>query len=60
MGFFFQGYTGTTILAFVGVVLALVLLNEVTRRSKWAAILFYCVIPVALVALIAMGKVDSP
>lgn len=60
MGFFFQGYTSTTILAFVGVVLALVLLNEVTRRSKWAAILFYCVAPVALVALIAMGKVDSP
>ncbi len=60
MGFFFQGYTITTILTFVGVILALILLNEVTRRSKWAAILFYCVAPVVLVALIAMGKVDSP
>lgn len=60
MGFFFQGYTGITILAFVGVVLALILLNEITRRSKWTAILFYCVAPVVLIALIAMGKVDSP
>ena len=60
MGFFFQGYTGTTVLALVGLILALVLLNEVTRRWKWAALLAYGVAPVALVVLIGMGVVSSP
>ncbi|NLV85619.1 MAG: hypothetical protein GX025_00150 [Clostridiales bacterium] len=60
MGFFFQGYSLITIAAFLVMVLALILLNELTRRSKWAAIVFYCVVPVVLVALIAMNYVNSP
>lgn len=60
MGFFFQGYTGTTILTLLGVIVVLVLLNEVTRRYKWAALLAYGVVPVALIVLIAMGVVSSP
>lgn len=60
MGFFFQGYSITTIIAFLVMVLALILLNELTRRSKWASIVFYCVVPVVLVALIAMNYVNSP
>lgn len=60
MGFFFQGYSAITLLAFLALVAALVLLNEVTRRSKRAAIVAYCVLPVVLVALIAAKVVSSP
>lgn len=60
MGFFFQGYTLITILGFAALVVALVLVNEVTRRYKWAAIAAYCVFPVVLVVLIATNVVSSP
>lgn len=60
MGLFFQGYNFTTILTFVAVVAVLVLLNEITRRSKAASIVFYCIVPIILVVLIATGVVSSP
>ncbi|HMM32760.1 MAG TPA: DUF5692 family protein, partial [Clostridia bacterium] len=60
MGFFFQGYSAVTLLAFVALVLALVFFNEITRRYKWAAVAVYCVFPVVLVALIAANVVSSP
>ncbi|HWQ98479.1 MAG TPA: DUF5692 family protein [Clostridia bacterium] len=60
MGFFFQGYSLVSILTVVAVIAALVLLNEITRRSKILAILTYCVFPVVLVGLIAAGIVSSP
>lgn len=60
MGFFFQGYSINTITAFLVMVLTLILLNELTRRSKSAAIVFYCVVPVVLVVLIAMNYINSP
>ena len=60
MGFFFEGYTLSSILIAVVVVLALVVLNEVTRKNKWAAIAAYCVLPVVLYILITMDIVGSP
>ncbi|MBP8856207.1 MAG: hypothetical protein KBG54_06855 [Oscillospiraceae bacterium] len=60
MGFFFQGYTFISVVAFVLLVAALVLLNELTRRNKIFAILLYCIFPIILVALIAMNVVGSP
>ena len=60
MGFFFQGYTVGTLLTLVAVIAVLLLLNEITRRSKIAALALYCVVPAVLVVLIAMGVVTSP
>ncbi|MEG0305091.1 MAG: DUF5692 family protein [Oscillospiraceae bacterium] len=60
MGFLFNGYSVVTVLTFVGLVAALLLFNEITRRSKIAAIVFYCVVPVVLIVLIALGVVSSP
>ena len=60
MGFFFEGYTVVTILGFIILTAALVLLNEVTRRSKLLSIIVYCVLPIVLVVLIAMDIVGSP
>lgn len=60
MGFFFTGYNLITVLAFVGLTVALILLSEVTRRSRLAAIAVYCIFPVVLVGLIAAGIVSSP
>ena len=60
MGFFFEGYTVATVLGFLALTAALVVLNELTRRSKIFSILIYCVLPVVLVVLIAMNVVGSP
>ena len=60
MGFFFEGYTVATVLGFLALTAALVVLNELTRRSKIFSILIDCVLPVVLVVLIAMDVVGSP
>ena len=60
MGFFFEGYAVATVLGFLALTAALVVLNELTRRSKIFSILMYCVLPVVLVVLIAMDVVGSP
>lgn len=60
MGFFFEGYSLLTILGFVALVAALVVLNEITRHSKKLSVFMYCVVPIILVALIAAKVVGSP
>ncbi len=60
MGFFFEGYSLLTILGFVGLVAALVILNEVTRHSKQLSVFMYCILPIILVGLIAAKVVGSP
>lgn len=60
MGFFFQGYSLVSVLTVLAVIVCLVLLNEITRRSKIISILIYCVFPFVLVGLIAAGVVSSP
>ncbi len=44
--FFFTGYTVKTLLVFIGLLVSLVLLNEVTRRNKWASVAFYIAVPI--------------
>ena len=58
--FFFTGYTLTSILGFAVLVAILILLNELTRKSKIASLLFYGVVPVVLLTLIALDVVGSP
>ena len=41
MGFFFEGYAVATVLGFLALTAALVVLNELTRRSKIFSILIY-------------------
>ena len=60
MGFFFQNYSLLSILGFIILVAALILINEVTRRSKIASYIFYIAVPVLLVIAIAMKWVHSP
>ncbi|MEG1017116.1 MAG: DUF5692 family protein, partial [Oscillospiraceae bacterium] len=60
MGFLFQSYSVSSLLFLAVLIVALIALNELTRRSKLMSVLFYCVIPVVLVVLIAMGVVSSP
>ncbi len=51
-GFFYHGYTWLNILAGIGILAALVGLNELTRRYKWAAISIFVIIPVAFTIFI--------
>ena len=60
MGFFFQGYNAISILGFFALVLALIVLNELTRRSKKFSIFMYVIVPIILVILIALKVVESP
>lgn len=60
MGFFFQGYTLISILGFFALVLGLIVLNELTRRSKIFSIIMYVLVPIVLAILILVGVVSSP
>jgi hypothetical protein len=46
--FFFESIPWYSVLAGVGVTLALILLNEISRRSKWAAGFCFLVLPILL------------
>lgn len=46
--FFFDNYTWQNILVAIAVLAALVILNEITRRFKWAALVMYLIVPIAL------------
>ena len=56
--FFFENYTVINVLAFFGVLAGLLLINEVTRRSKVLSIVFYIAIPV-IFTLFIWGKTES-
>ena len=60
MGFFFDGYNLLTIAGLILLTVSLIVLNELTRRSKIFSIIMYCVLPVVLVVLIALNIVGSP
>lgn len=60
MGFFFQGYSLVSILTVVLVTISLIILNEITRRSKLGGSIFFGVLPVVLLVLIAMNVIQSP
>lgn len=60
MGFFFQNYSVLNIVCFVLLVLGLIFINEITRRSKKLSYFFYIAIPILLVIAIALKLVSSP
>lgn len=52
MGLFFENFTLSGIVAWIGFVVVLLVLNEVTRKSKAMSIAAYCILPLVLAALI--------
>ena len=44
--FFFENYSMLTLATLIGVILALLVVNEITRRYKWAAIVCYIILPI--------------
>lgn len=59
-GFFFSGYTVETVMMFLGLISLLVILNEVSRKNKWVATVFYGLLPIVLGILVLTGQTDSP
>ncbi|PKK95527.1 MAG: hypothetical protein CVV60_00860 [Tenericutes bacterium HGW-Tenericutes-5] len=55
---FFQNYTLINILAFVGIFVGLILINELTRRSKVLSVVTYILIPI-LFTIFIWGKTDN-
>lgn len=47
-GFLFQGITWQSLLMWCGVVLALIVGNELTRSKKWVALFFFVLLPIVL------------
>lgn len=43
---FFTGYTLASVLTFIALVAGMIILNEVTRRYKWAGIAMYVIFPI--------------
>lgn len=60
MGILYEGMNASNILALVILMGVLLFINEITRRSLKVSILFYCVVPVALAALVLFGVMGSP
>ena len=58
--FFFTGYNLVNIIGLIVLVAVLILLNEITRKSKVMSLIFYGVVPVVLLTCIALGVVGSP
>lgn len=58
--FFFTGYDLISIIGLIVLVAVLILLNEITRRSKVMSLIFYGLVPVVLLTCIALGVVGSP
>ena len=58
--FFFTGYTLVNVIGFIVLVAALMLLNEVSRKSKAASLIFYGIVPVLLLLGIALDIIGSP
>lgn len=58
-GFFFEGYNVETVVALLGLIALLIILNEFTRANKWTATVFYGVLPIVLGILVIAGVADS-
>lgn len=55
---FFENYTLLNVLAFIGIFVGLILINELTRRSKVLSVITFILIPV-LFTIFIWGKTDS-
>lgn len=60
MGILFTGITVKSFFVFVLFVVAWLVLNEITRRSKIMSILGYCVLPAVLAVLVLTDVLGSP
>ena len=60
MGFFFQNYTVESIIMLFGLIALLVVLNELTRKNKWVALVFFVACPIIIVALIIADVINTP
>lgn len=60
MGFLYEGFNIETILALVLFIVAFLLLNEFSRRSKTVSVLMFVLLPVLLALGIFYGPLGSP
>lgn len=60
MGLFYENYSVAGILTVLGLIAVLLVINEVTRRSKVLSVVAYCVLPVVLGILIFTDVLGSP
>ncbi len=60
MGLLFNGITVLSFLVFILFVAVLLLINEVSRRSKLMSIVVYCMMPVILAGFVVAGVLGSP
>ena len=60
MGLFYENFTVVTILGFLVLMGLLLLINEVTRKSKMASLVAYGILPVLLVILVFTNVLSSP
>lgn len=56
MGFFFENYTVLNVVCAILLIAGLILLNEITRRSKIASAIIYGAVPVVFFTLLILGK----
>lgn len=59
-GFLFQGLNWEKVLMWCGVTLALILSNEMARRNRWIAMLFFIVLPIALPFIVWIPFTATP
>lgn len=60
MGILFENYSLERILTVVVFISIFLLINEITRKSKAASVIAYCILPVVLLVLIFTGVLGSP
>lgn len=60
MGFLYQPFTVQQLIGFIALLLVIIGLNELTRRSLKLSIFVYCVLPVLLALGVYFGVLGSP
>ena len=60
MGFLYHLFTAQQLIGFIALLLVIIVLNELTRRSLKLSIFVYCVLPVLLALGVYFGLLGSP
>ncbi|NLB20705.1 MAG: hypothetical protein GX829_07800 [Clostridium sp.] len=60
MGFLYEGMNLGNIIALILFIGVLLLINEMTRKSKTLSIIVYCILPFVLAGLVVFGPLGSP
>lgn len=58
--FFFQGFTVESIIGAFVVLIGLILVNEIMRRSKLASVAFFIILPIVLTIFVWLPKAGDP